>query len=126
MSMYLEIMVCRVKSLREYNLEKRNFFENSFSNLIYLPSDHMSTPLVYLNAIFSYVFSEICKTYFDEAKRISGARYHLVAGKRRRRKGRNMKYSTNEITYQHILSELDVVDHHKYDSTIVLSQNHRF
>ena len=30
MSMYLEIMVCRVKSLQEYNLEKKNFFEKFF------------------------------------------------------------------------------------------------
>ncbi len=63
------------------------------------------------------------QTYFDEARRISGARYHLVA-----KKTHDHLFPTClfDYTYQHIPSKRDVVDLHKHDLMILQDQNHKF
>lgn len=44
------------------------------------PSDHMSTPLVYLyDIIWCHMTSQFLITHCGDARRISGALYHLVA-----------------------------------------------
>ena len=44
------------------------------------PSDHISTPLVYLcDVIWSHMTSQCAITHCGDARSISGALYHLVA-----------------------------------------------